>query len=92
MSWFDVVLLMLASFRLTHLIVFDSIAEPLRAPLEGKKFWGDLIGCYWCSGFWVSLALVIGYTMWPAVFHPLVLVLAVAGGAALLESYIRREE
>jgi hypothetical protein len=92
MSWFDLVLLMLASFRLTHLLVFDSIAAPLRAPLEARPFWGDLISCYWCTGFWVSIGLVAGYTIWPAFFYPLVLVLAVAGGAALLETLSQRGE
>lgn len=91
MNWFDLVVLMLASFRLTHLVVYDSILDPLRAPLADRPFWGDLIACYWCAGFWVSLLLFVGHMLWPGIFQPVLLVLAIAGGAALLESAAQRE-
>lgn len=53
--------LVLASARLTRVLVFDEIATPLRnwvfnrwpAPSKPAK----LFSCYWCAGFWASAAL-----------------------------------
>jgi hypothetical protein len=107
----DFIILALASFRLTRLIVFDKITEFLRDPFfdeveeendDGtmevyylpkgtpiKKFIGDLLSCYWCTGVWVSAAVVVGYLLLPVVFVPIILVLAVAGLAAILEALVQ---
>lgn len=107
----DFIIVALASFRLTRLIVFDKITEFLRAPFfdeieeeneEGimevyylpkqtpiKKFIGELLSCYWCTGVWVSTAIVMGYLLLPSVFVPIILVFAVAGLAAMLESLVQ---
>lgn len=51
-------MLVLASARATRVIVFDQIAQPLRAwvlrkwPLPSGP--GKLVTCYWCAGFWLS--------------------------------------
>jgi len=91
MPWYDLVLLVLASFRLTHLLVFDVITEPLRRPLLGRPFIGTLISCYWCTGIWVSAGLVAGLAFWPSVVRWILLVLAVAGAQSFLESRLDRE-
>ncbi|WP_075981414.1 DUF1360 domain-containing protein [Bacillus massilinigeriensis] len=107
----DFLLISLASFRLTRLIVFDKITEFIRAPffdevietnengleesyLVPKKtlirgFIGELLGCYWCTGIWSSLFLCIVYFVWPSISIPLILILAVAGLAALVESILQ---
>lgn len=90
MNWLDLVLLILASFRLTHLLVTDSITEPIRQRLESVRFIGELITCYWCAGVWVSGGLVALHLIWPGGSRPLLLLLAVAGGQALLETLVRR--
>ena len=105
----ELVVLILASFRLTHLLVFDTIAEPLRrwvsaAPAQGtgaaygyppgrtrhgpiRAFLATLVQCYWCAGVWVSAGLLLSYLSWPSpVMKGLLLILAIAGGQALLES------
>jgi hypothetical protein len=108
-DWFDLVILILASFRLTHLIVFDQITAFIRKPfisvivvenesgeweerieIKGtglRRFIGTLLSCYWCSGIWCSLAVVIIYFYFPVSF-PIFLVLAVSGAAAVIESKI----
>lgn len=91
MNWLDLALLVLASFRLTHLIVFDSIMEPVRQRLVRVRYAAELISCYWCCGVWVSGALVAGYLLWPSGARIVLAVLAVAGGQALLESLVQRE-
>jgi hypothetical protein len=105
------IILGLACFRLTRLIVFDKITEFLRQPFfdeiteeneDGtvevyylpkstsiKKFIGELLSCYWCTGVWISAAVVAGYLFLPALFVPIILVFAVAGLAAILESVVQ---
>ncbi|MBR8660846.1 MULTISPECIES: DUF1360 domain-containing protein [Bacillales] len=106
-SWLDLAILVLASFRLTHLIVFDEITAFLRAPFftekyetdavgqlirhiefhgEGLRRWlGMLLSCHWCVGIWAAAAVVALYVYVPAAF-PLLLLLAVAGAAAVIET------
>lgn len=91
MTWLGLALLILASFRLTHLVVYDSIMEPIRERLGPVPFIGELISCHWCCGIWASGLLVGIYLVWPTVSFPLILLLAVAGGQAIVESLIRRE-
>lgn len=91
MDWFDLLLLILASFRLTHLVVFDTITEPLRGALKDRPFLGPLIECYWCAGVWISLLLYASYAAWPTGAKPAVIILAIAGGQAFLETLARRE-
>jgi hypothetical protein len=108
-NWIDLIIIILATFRLTHLIVFDEITSFIRKPfitvtiienslgeLEPKveikgtglrHFIGSLLSCYWCSGLWCSIFVVIIYCCFPFTF-PVFLILAVAGGAAILESKI----
>lgn len=91
MDGLRLLILILASFRLTHLIVFDSIMEPVRSRLENLPFIGPLISCYWCCGIWVSAALLLFSMVWPGPSFPVMLILAIAGGQALLESLVQRE-
>jgi hypothetical protein len=91
MTWLNLALLIIASYRLTHLIVFDSIMEPVRDSLVRVPFIGQVVTCYWCCGIWVSAALVAAHLLWPAVTFWVVLILAVAGGQAILETLIGRD-
>lgn len=91
LSGIALLVLMLASFRLTHLIVFDEIMEPVRARLDSVPVISMIINCYWCCGIWVSGALVLGYMAWPSVTRVVALILAVAAGQALLEYLVQKE-
>lgn len=66
------VVLALASYRLTRFLVIDTLISGLRNKVHGflinraqkndklRILWEklyDLSSCTWCSGFWVSLAL-----------------------------------
>ncbi|GMB08946.1 uncharacterized protein DUF1360 [Thermolongibacillus altinsuensis] len=104
---FEFFLLFLASFRLTRLMVYDTITAFLRKPFHeiveetlpdgttetflkvkgtGVRYWiGELLSCYWCTGIWSAIFLYIGYIVWPFLFQPLVVILAIAGCAALME-------
>ncbi len=109
-SVWEFILLGLAAFRITRLIVFDKITEFLRAPFfreveetgpEGKKTvylvpyekgirkWaGELLDCYWCTGIWISIGLVMFYHFFPEPTFWFVLVFAVAAIAAIIETVI----
>jgi hypothetical protein len=105
------IILGLACFRLTRLIVFDKITEFIRHPFfdeieeereDGsmevyylpkrtpiKKFIGELLSCYWCTGVWTSALVIAGYLFLPTIFGPIILVFAIAGLAAILESVVQ---
>ncbi|EJL43051.1 DUF1360 domain-containing protein [Brevibacillus agri] len=106
-SWIDLVILVLASFRLTHLIVYDEITSFLRKPFftvvyeadasgqmnrqyrfkggKVRRWIGELLSCHWCMGMWVAVLTVAVYAYVPAAY-PILLLLAIAGAAAVIET------
>jgi hypothetical protein len=111
MTFFNLFILSLASFRLTRLFVFDKITEFIRAPFfdeiqeeneDGevevfylpkkngmKRFFGELLSCYWCTGIWTA-ALIVGlFYLYPVFATPVILILAVAGLAAIVELIVQ---
>lgn len=104
-------ILILASFRLTHLLVYDDITAPLRrlfvtttivtldhgqqavqhevAPKGLKRWLGMLFTCHWCMGVWSSLILTLLWVFVPYAIWLLV-ILAVAGAAAIIETIVLR--
>ncbi|PWU68009.1 MULTISPECIES: DUF1360 domain-containing protein [Gracilibacillus] len=109
-TWLSFVLLSLASFRLTHLIVYDKITGFIRAPFfereerplsdgtveeiisykgTGLRRWiGELLSCHWCTGIWVACLLFIGFHFFTSLFMPILIILAVAAVAAIIEVII----
>lgn len=55
-----------------------------------RKFFGELLSCYWCTGIWVSALLLLCYEWIPKVAEPIILLLAVAGVAAIIETLVSR--
>lgn len=101
LSWMAFIMIILASYRLTHLIVFDKIAEPLRNPFLKKKetkdheikkvpksMFGYLLTCYWCAGIWSAIILSTMYIYLPSIAKYIIFVLAIAGGQAILETFV----
>ncbi|MEW9669174.1 DUF1360 domain-containing protein [Ammoniphilus sp. 3BR4] len=108
-SWLHLFILILASFRLTHLIVYDEITAFLRAPFLEERYEtdehghmmrnvdikgsglryviGSLISCHWCMGIWSTTAVVLLYWLVPLSL-PVLFILAVAGGAAIIASRV----
>lgn len=109
-SSFEFLLISIAAFRLTRLIVFDTITTFIRKPFHevieeindqglvetylhvkgtGIKFWiGELLSCYWCVGIWTAILLFFSYQAFPFVIGPIIIVLAIAGLAAIIESLV----
>ncbi|KGA97311.1 Sporulation protein yjcA [Alkalihalobacillus alcalophilus ATCC 27647 = CGMCC 1.3604] len=111
LSWMEFVIIALATFRFTHLIVFDKITNFLRKPFQmireeemssgevfefvsprGKgirRFIGELLSCYWCSGLWVAILFALLFWWVPTIMWPIFIVLAIAGVASFLEALLK---
>ena len=70
MTGIEFVLVALAAFRVTRLVVFDQLTEPLRDhtvyKLSDDGFSGwvrDLFDCAWCAGFWIAGLFAIGWAL-----------------------------
>lgn len=71
LSLTTILILGLASYRAVQLIVWDTIGDPLRARLElwhaakfesgVRTFVRNLIGCPYCTGWWVSMITTLVY-------------------------------
>jgi hypothetical protein len=108
--WYDFILMVLASFRFTRLVVYDTITNFMRAPFhnsveetlpdgtsetyieikgDGIKYWiGELLSCHWCIGIWSSIIIYTNYLLFPIYAIPVITILAIAGCASIIQSYI----
>lgn len=56
---------------------------------KGLRAWiGELLSCYWCTGMWCSALLYGGWIFWPQGAEPLILILAIAGVAGIIETIV----
>lgn len=79
--------LVLATYRITRLIVNDTITEFIRVKIPFERWYGELIRCPWCTGVWVA-GILTGLTcLFTSVPLPLLVWAAVAGGQGLLASW-----
>ena len=63
-----------------------TVEETVTFKGSGLKRWiGELLRCHWCMGIWTSMLLYIGSQLAPGVFVPVVIILAIAGIAAIIE-------
>jgi uncharacterized protein DUF1360 len=90
------IVMSLCAYRVTRLVVRDSFppVQRLRDALVGAdehrlvgtrwEWFGELITCYWCAGFWVAGATVLVTDFVTSVPLPLIAWWAVAGVASLI--------
>lgn len=87
---FDVLLISLAAFRITRLMVYDKIAQWVRDIFAGAPTGtfshtvSDLLACPWCIGFWGALVAVVAYYTAPWAWL-VILFLALAGLGSLFQ-------
>ena len=67
----EVLIIVLGATRFTQLLMYDSILDRPRQWLVGwkagrtfepnrrQRFMGELLSCWWCTGFWVSVGCVV---------------------------------
>jgi hypothetical protein len=112
-NWIQLFVFIIASFRLTRLIVNDKITEFIRKPFHktieettptgeietyieikgtGLRYWiGELLSCHWCTGIWSAAFIYIMYLLWPQYTWPVIIVLAIAGGASIIQTLLDRK-
>ena len=78
----------LCAFRLTQLLVWDTISDPVTLWLSSRSpFLGELLACAHCTGFWCSLATV-GLLFGSRCWWPLEIIVwafAVAGVVSIVQ-------
>ena len=112
LTFLELTLLGLASFRLTRLMVFDKITGFIRnafmkeieetdekgekaiylVPKSGliRGFIGELLSCYWCTGVWSSIILYLLYITVSVIAVPIIVILAISGIAAIIETLVQK--
>lgn len=53
-------------------------------------FVGELLSCYWCTGVWSSIGIYLFYFLWPTISIPILIVLALAGLSAIIETIVQK--
>jgi uncharacterized membrane protein YhdT len=95
---FDFIIIGIATFRLTHLLVYDYITGYIREYF-GKFETGpgrtiaNLLSCPWCTGIWVALGVSFFYFITDIAWY-VIFIIAVAGVGTFIEitaSRIMRE-
>lgn len=54
-----------------------------------RTFFGEMLSCYWCTGIWVTIFLCLFYFFAPLYAYPFVIIFAIAGIAAGIETFIQ---
>lgn len=86
----DFMLMALAIFRLVRLASYDVITQFIRDAVKdapANSFVGtfsQLVHCPWCTGLWFSFFVVFFYFATPVAW-PIILILALAGVAAVIQ-------
>lgn len=89
---FDALLMSLAAFRITRLVVYDKISQWFRDIFRASsrssfvRTVHDLLSCPWCIGFWSALVIVVAYFIFPWAWS-VIFFLAVAGAGSIMQIY-----
>jgi hypothetical protein len=91
---FTFILLALAAYRITRLLIQDEIlAGPREALFNRLKPTSKItyfLNCYWCLGFWVSILVVLAYSLFPGVMIVVALVLAMSALVGIVDALLNR--
>ena len=89
-SIWDAFIMMLATFRLTRLVVYDAITRWFRDFFEdGKEYTllgtiKTLVNCPWCIGLWFALVVSTAYFINPFLWF-FIFILALGGAATFVQ-------
>jgi len=85
----EAVLVILATYRMTRILVFEKILKHFRDALKRRENLyvigtiHSMVTCPWCAGVWVTLVIIVFYFLVPY-GALLVYVLALAGLASMM--------
>ena len=87
-TFLQLLILSLATFRVTRLLIEDFILEPLRDrtihKLDPRNKFRELFECPWCLGFWLSIGAVVLFLLFPVVTIWLALPFAISTAVGLI--------
>lgn len=89
-GWFEIVLLVLAAYRITRLLIEDVIFDAPREaiwrkfPPETTKI-GYLFTCYWCLSLWVAGLVVVLYLLIPVPTLVVAAILAISAVVGMID-------
>lgn len=86
MSWLDWLILAVAAWRLSALLVEETGPWALLARLRTVPGLRGLLACIKCTSVWVAAILLAGVTLWPPAWW-IARGLAVSGAALMLRTY-----
>lgn len=86
---FDAVLMALAAFRITRLVVYDKVMGWFRELFRESRFGivqtiDDLLKCPWCVGFWSAIIVAFCYFVFSWAWF-VILFLAIAGASSFVQ-------
>lgn len=85
----EAIVIILASYRMTRILVFEKILKHFRDALKRREHLyvigtiHSMVTCPWCAGVWVTLIMILFYFLVPF-GDLLVYVLALAGLASMM--------
>jgi hypothetical protein len=88
--WLRFVLAALATWRVTHLVVYEDGPWDLIVKIRrraGNGFWGRLMDCFYCASMWVAAA--VAFAVRPSPGDWVLVWLALSGAACLLDRAAR---
>ena len=70
----------------------DGEKEIYYVPMDkGIRGWiGELLNCYWCTGIWMTIFILLLYWLIPFFANVFIFGLAIAGFAAIIETIVQR--
>lgn len=87
-------ILALATYRLSRLVVEDEITASLRDKIWAKyppsTKLGYLLTCYWCTSVWISTALIFSYILIPTVTITVALIFALSAVTGIISTRLDR--
>ena len=91
---FNIVVLVLAAWRLTSVVNREKVAEPLRRVLGVREsehfteisdtFVAKAIECFWCLSFWIGMGVLIIWYALPVLLYPFALSAAIIFAEGIL--------
>ena len=81
--------------KMFHEIVEEEVdgvpTQYLKIKGRGFRKWiGELLSCYWCTGIWCSIFLFVGFYLFQAIFFPIIVVLAIASAQGIIETILEK--
>ena len=94
LSFFEVLILVFAVYRLTTILAIDPLIAPLRDYIGGFRASGtahlkQIVQCPWCAATWIT-PFVIWLFFFSAFTWILTVILAISGGVGVIASITKR--